>query len=74
MVEAKPHPNSIVAQLAGPWRHHSGPVSPARFEQDKYACRAQAKTLPDRPGTRWLQEDVFWLDCIKGKGYVRGVE
>lgn len=67
---ARPHPNSISAQMAGEWRHSPQPVGAEQFQRDKAACLAFSSLTPDGAGTPGLRGTVAFLNCLKAKGYV----
>ena len=64
-----PHPNSIAAQLAKPWRHVAGPVSDQKFAQDKAKCAMMGHMAPVGAGTPEIKFLVVFINCMKAEGY-----
>jgi hypothetical protein len=68
-VVTSPHPNSIAAQLAKPWRHVAGPVSDQKFAQDKAKCAMMGHMAPVGAGSPQIKFLVVFIDCMKAEGY-----
>lgn len=65
----EPHPNSLAAQMARPWRHASGPVTTQRFETDKARCATIAQVTPAGAGSTEIKFLATFISCMKAEGY-----
>jgi hypothetical protein len=64
-----PHPNSIAAQLAGPWHHVPDSVSPDRAARDQAKCRMIAGQTPEINDIKF---SVVLINCLRAEGYEPG--
>jgi hypothetical protein len=64
-----PHPNSIAAQLAGPWHHVPNAVSPDRYARDQAKCRMIAGQTPEINDIKF---SVVLINCLRAEGYEPG--
>jgi hypothetical protein len=64
-----PHPNSIAAQLAGPWHHVPDSVSSDRAAHDQAKCRMIAGQTPKINDIKF---SVVLINCLRAEGYEPG--
>src|SRR5450755_444112 len=64
-----PHPNSIAAQLAGPWHHVPDSVGSDRAARDQAKCRMIAGQTPEINDIKF---SVVLINCLRAEGYEPG--
>ena len=64
-----PVPDLIPAEMARPWYHVEGPVSDAKFEQDKDKCASTARQTAAGAGTLETQFLGVFMKCMRAQGY-----
>jgi hypothetical protein len=62
-------PDSTATEIARPWYHVEGPVSDAKFQEDRDKCALTARQTPARVG---ISESKFlgaFAACMRAEGY-----
>jgi hypothetical protein len=64
-----PHPNSLAAQVAAPWRHLPKPASDQKFKQDKAKCSMMGQMAPVGAGSPEIKFLSVFVQCMRAEGY-----
>jgi len=64
-----PLPDSIAIEIARPWYHVEGPVSDAKFQEDRNKCASTARQAPAGAGTSERRFLGAFTACMRAEGY-----